>query len=267
MAVAGGDVIQKKIVGLSRGSIINTSNPLAPVTYVTPSASQVTYDTGIELGKAEGVNCLGVKITRARFPVSEDPKVTLTFPTVPEMLAFKLNRQFQAQTSVSSNIFQSDFIVPSNGVVAARPAGTLGNGISADVVSKAWALNGAGITETTALTQGTFSTFDAAATPYGFAVGADFAMKFGQSLWGSTVSFDVPVTIASMLTLGSQSFSSLALRLAFVTIDRKSLLNLIFPSVSIDSTGSVNFTDGNIELGFFVNGSPQVELLPLANFC
>lgn len=267
MAVAGGDVIQKQIVGLARSVIKDTTNPSSPISLVLPAASKVTYDTGIELGEAEGVNCLGVVITRARFPRSEKPKVNLTLPNVPEAIALKLNRKFTSATSVSSNLFQSDFIVPNNGVVAGKLAGTLGNGIAADVVSKAWALNAPGITETTALTQGNYSTFDATATPYGFAVGADMALKFGQSLYNSTVSFDIPITIAALQDLGSTPYSSLALYLAFVTIDRKSVLTISFPSVSIDSSGSIDFSQGNLEVGCFVNGSPQIQLLPLSNFC
>lgn len=261
-----GDVIQKTIKSLVRTAVQDKSNPAAPITLLLPTASKITYDTGIELGDIEGVSCQGVVITRARYSKTEKPKVSLTFPNTPETIALKLNRKFTAQTSVSTSIFQSDFIVPPDGIVAAKPTGTLGQAVVADAVSKAWQLNAAGITDTTALTQGTFATFNATTTPLGFAIGAANAQKWGSDLWNSTVSFEVPVTIASLQSLGNIPYSALSLRLAFVTVDGLSLLSLTFPNVSVDSTGQIAFGEGQTEVGFFT-GSPQIELLPLANFC
>ncbi|MBD2076230.1 hypothetical protein H6F86_20585 [Phormidium sp. FACHB-592] len=261
-----GDVIQKVVKGLVRTAVRDNSNPLAPVTLLLPTASQITYDTGIELADLEGVSCQGVKITRSRYPTSEKPKVNLTFPNTPETIALKLNRKFVTRTAVSSSIFQSDFIVPPDGIVAAKPIGTLGNGVAADAVSKAWQLNAAGITDQTALTQGTFAGFDAATTPLGFAIGADNAQKWGSGLWNSTVSFEIPTVIASLSSLGTIPYSALNLRLAFVTIDGKSLLTISFGQVSVDSTGSINFGEGQTEVGFFA-GSPEIDLIPLSNFC
>jgi len=260
------DVIQKQVKSLVRTAVRNKSNPLSPITLLLPTASQITYDTGIELADVEGKSCQGVTITRARYPTTEKPKVTLTFPNVPETIALKLNRQFTARTAVGSSIFQSDFIVPPDGIVAAKPVGTLGNGVTANAESKAFNLNAAGVTDPTPLVQGTFATFDAEATPLGFAIGADNAQKWGEDLWNSTVSFEVPTVIASLSSLGNLPYSALDLRLAFVTIDGKSLLTIAFSQVSVDSTGSINFGEGQTEVGFFA-GSPEIDLIPLSNFC
>lgn len=223
-----------------------------------PIAAGGTFNRQPELQRLTKANCSALTVTAKRVEIGEDPICTLRFGALSmPLLGLRANKQWESVSSVSGYYFRSDLDVPSDGVVAALASGRLGYEVVADATSKAAYVDTYGLS--TDLTQSNFSGFDAASTPNNFAVGSAGAMKFGQNLWGKSVSIEIPVTYTSLYQLGNLPYTSLSLKV------RTALVNLevyewIFDSVSINTQGDINFSAAETELQFFVEGSYTVRL-------
>lgn len=231
---------------------------------VMPEGTTGSFNPGVELGEIESTNCRGVRVTAKRYETAAKPTFSLTVPRAPDVLALALNRKFDTVASGSLAYYQSSFVVPADGIVAARTTGTFGFEVTADAVSKASYMNDSGFS--TALVQGTYASFDEEATPLGFAVGAAMAMKFGEDLYGATVSLSIPVTVTNYYETGALSYVNLSLKAAMVALDQ-SLIEWEFPSVSIDNTQEINISEGQQQISFFVNGDYTVRYIDKLNPC
>ncbi|MGC8715164.1 MAG: hypothetical protein ACP5RH_22500, partial [Leptodesmis sp.] len=118
----------------------------------------------------------------------------------------------------------------------------------------------------TALTQGTYATFDATDTPLGFAVGANGAMKFGQALWGKSVTIAIPLPSTSFNTLGNLPYTNLSAKMR-VALNNLQVFEWVFPSITIDTSGDIAFAAVDAEVGFFVNGTYSVNVFGKLNPC
>jgi hypothetical protein len=116
------------------------------------------------------------------------------------------------------------------------------------------------------MTQGTFATFDAAATPLGFAIGANFAMKFGNTLQGGYVSFMIASPSQTYQTLSSSTFTFLTLYCSLITLSGR-VVNIACPNVNVDTTGAIDFSTPDQEIAFWSPNDPTVEQLANINFC
>jgi hypothetical protein len=230
-----------------------------------PIASEGTFTLGPELVRLTTIDCSGQKVTATRAQVGVDPKLKLKFGGIGlPLLGLKLARQWQSQTLTTLEYSRTAYDVPSNGVVAAQTTGTLGYGIVADATSVASYIDTAG--NSTDLVQGTFGTFDAAATPLGFAVGANGALKFGQTLWNRSVTITVPLPSTTVKNLSALPYTGLAAKMRVALINLQ-VIEWVFPSISIDTTGDVAFSGQDSELNLFVNGSYNVNAYGLLNPC
>jgi hypothetical protein len=180
------------------------------------------------------------------------------------LLGLKTNRQWASATSTTLEYYRTAYDVPSDGVVAALATGYLGYGIVADATSKASYIDVNGLSVD--LVQGTFASFDAAATPLGFAVGANGALKFGQSLWNKSIAIAIPLPSTNFYTLNNLPFTNLAAKMR-VCLVNLSVFEWVFNSVSIDTTGNVPFAAADTELSLFINGTYTVNTFGKLNPC
>ena len=223
-----------------------------------PIASGGTFNRQPELTRLTTVNCQGLKVTAARPEVGEDPICTLTYGgTSLPLLGLRTNRRWETATSTTLEYYRSNFDVPADGVVAALASGVFGHGTVADVASKAAYVDANGLS--TNLVQGTFATFDAAATPLGFAVGANGALKFGNGLWNKSVCLAVPLPSTSFNRLGNLPYTQLSLKVRVALVNLQ-VFDWIFPSVTVNPQGDINFASADSELSFFVQGNYDVNV-------
>ena len=242
------------------------------VNLILPQFSKFTYDPGETLAEVSGATCQGVKNVIARYPSEYKGKVTLAVPRNLKTYALKRNRNLASVTGAPTiPIFQSNYQVPSTGLKAAATSGQYGFGVSADapvVANSAYYLDDNSVEQP--MTQGTYSTFDAAATPFGFAVGANFALKFGNSLFpggiGRFTSFQLALPSVTYQTLASTTYSQLELCVALICLD-STVVNLRSTGVSVDTTGAIDFSTPDQEIAFFTPNEPTLEAIPLTNFC
>lgn len=223
-----------------------------------PIASGGSFNRQVELQRLTTINCQGLKVTAARVEIGEDPTVKLTFGgTSLPLLGLRTNRRWQTATLTTGTYSRSNLDVPADGLIPAAPSGYLGHGVAEDAVSRASYVDSNGLS--TNLTQGTFATFDATATPLQFAVGANGAMKFGQGLWGKSVSIDIPLPSSSISQLGNLPYTSLSLKCRVALVNLQ-VFEWVFPSVTVNPTGDIAFQAADSELNFFVNGSYDVNV-------
>lgn len=236
------------------------------VLLIFPRPSKATYDPGETLGQVKSGNCQGVTNTLVRYTTEIDPKFGLTIARTSHVYGLKRNRPLIAGTgSPSAPIFMSDYQVPANGLKAAATSGYYGFGMAADTAAiAAYYLddNNAIVP----MVQGTYSTFDPAATPFGWAIGANFGLKFGNSLIRRPVSFQVADPATVFQTLSPTSYSNLELRVALITIDG-TIEKLSCSSASVDTTGAIDYSAGDQEITFFTPNDPVFEAVPVLNFC
>lgn len=258
-------IYDKVVKGLVRSTIRDKSDGKL---FVMPAASQFSYDTGIELGEIESVNCSGVKVTAKRYANAEKPKVNLTIANTRGAQSLKLNKKPTTTSSLSTFITQSDYIVPADGLMAAKTSGTVGFGVSANATTVLYYLDDDGITYNLATQDSDYASFDGTGSgnDLKFAVGANMAMKFGDGLYERPVAFRVPVTLTNVVQLGASSYTNLELYISVVSLDL-SVTNYRWTDVSVDSTGSINFQEPQLELAFFAAGAPEVTFLEELNFC
>lgn len=258
-------IYDKVSKGLVRASIRDKSDGKL---FVLPAPSQVTYDTGIELGEIDSVNCSGVLVNAKRYTKAEKGKVNFTTANTRGAQALKFNRKPATTASLSTFVTQSDYIVPTDGLMAAKTSGTIGYGVSANATTVLYYLDDDGITYNLATQDTDYASFDGTASgnDYKFAVGANMAIKFGDGLYERPVAFRVPVTLSNIVQLGSTSYTNLELRIAIVSLDL-SVTDYVWSDVSVDSSGSINFQEPQIELPFFTAGSPEVTFHESVNFC
>lgn len=266
MAIASFDQVKKGMVdAYFVDKYAPGTTPYVPLALVLPPASGGTFNTGITQEELNSVNCRGEIVVAARYTKENKPTIELEFSQSPEVLMMALNRRAKVTSSPSGITYaRSAFEVPASGLVAAAPAGTLGNGVAADVASiNASYQNTAGFS--IKITQGTFSSFNATTTPLGFAIGADGAMKFGDTLKGRPVSFEYPVTVSSVTELGT-NLLTLGLQLSFVTLQQQ-IFKLIIPNVSVDASGSIPLAEGKLNLKFNIEGDYNLQYLGMLNPC
>lgn len=230
-----------------------------------PIASAGTFTLNPELVRLTTISCLGEKVTATRVQTGTDPRLELTFGgTSLPLLGLKTNRQWASATSTTLEYYRTAFSVPADGLVPAIATGYLGNGIVADAASRASYIDTNGLSVN--LTQGTFATFDAAATPLGFAVGANGALKFGQTLWNKSIAIAIPLPSTNFFTLNNLPYTNLQAKMR-VCLTNLTVFEWVFSSVSIDTTGEVPFAAQDSNLGFFVNGGYTVNALGRLNPC
>lgn len=242
------------------------------VNLILPQFSKFTYDPGVTLAEVAGATCQGVKNVLVRYESEYKGKVTLAIPRNLKTYALKRNRGLNSVTGTPTiPIFQSNYQVPSTGLKAAASVGQYGYGISADapiVANSAYYLDDSGVEQP--MTQGVYSTFDAAATPFGFAIGANFAIKFGNSLFpggiGRFTSFQLASPSTTYQTLNATTYSQLELCVALICIDG-TVVNLRSTGVSVDTTGAIDFSTPDQEIAFFTPNEPTLEAIALTNFC
>ena len=230
-----------------------------------PIASEGSFTLSPEIVRLTTISCLGEKVTAQRVTTGTDPKIKLKYGgTGLPLLGLRTNRQWQSATSTTLEYYRTSYDVPSDGVVSALTTGYLGYGITADAVSKASYIDPNGLSVD--LTQQTYGTFDASATPLGFAVGANGAMKFGQTLWNKSIAIAIPLPSTTFNTLGNLPYSNLAAKMR-VALTNLTVFEWVFPSISIDTTGDIAFAAQDSEVGFFVNGSYSVNVFGKLNPC
>jgi len=223
-----------------------------------PVAAGGTFNRQPELQRLTKANCTALTVTAKRVEIGEDPICTLRFGALSmPLLSMRTNRRWESVSSATGFYFRSDLNVPSDGVVAALDSSRLGFSVVPDATSKASYVDSFGLS--TDLTQATYSGFSTSGTPLGYGVGAAGALIFGQSLWGKSVSIEIPVTYTSFYKLGNLPYTSISLKV------RTALVNLqvyewLFDSVSINTQGDINFSAAESELQFFVEGDYTVRL-------
>ena len=238
---------------------------------VLPTPTGVTIDLGVDITEVPATNAVGEEVVAKRFVGARKPTISATFGNkTPEVVGLKAGSKFELNASKSTLVQRSGFLVPADGVVAAAGAGQLGTGVAADASASASYLDDNGVSTT--LTQGAFAGFDAGATPLEFAIGADNAQLYGQSLWGKYVTWEVPVTITNVLELGEEAWGVMSLS-AIVVEDNLQVNRWFFPKVQPDPSGQISLDDPTQELPFFINLDSSdckpfdVDYLGQAVFC
>lgn len=225
-----------------------------------PRVSTGNFNRQPELTRLTTSNCQAVTVTAKRVETEIDPVCALTFGSLGlPLLSLSQDRQWATVASTTDGeYYRSDLDVPADGVIPAVTSGTLGYDITADAVSYASYIDANGLS--TPLVQGTYAGFNAASDPLKFAVGANGAMKFGEDLWGKSVSISVTQTLTNVHELSNVPYTNLSLKV------RAALVNLyvyewLFPSVSIDTAGERSFSAAETQVNFFVNGNYNVRVV------
>jgi len=251
--------IFNRIKGIVTCGIEDTANSLV---YVLAPPAQASYDTGIELAEVGTLNCSAEQVTAVRYPSTVKPKFNLSFGTQSmDLLGLKFGRRF---SQITRTVRLSRYLqVPADGVVAAATSGQIGFGIAANLATRASYLDDN--LKSIALTQAAdFATFNAASTPLQFAIGANNAQVWGQSLWGRYVHYDMPVSLSNVYGLSSSSITTVAIRLG--VIDLLGKFSIWEFTGSPDTTGSIPIGEGQQDLSFFLSDVPAVtytnQLLP-----
>lgn len=229
---------------------------------VLPAASEISFNPGVTQQEVMTSTALGEMAIADRYTKEIKPTLKAKFGVNahPELLGLKLGRKFTAGTSTLESQRRSGFLVPNSGLVSAATTGLEGFGIAADVESKLSYFDP--VTKLSVIAdQGTFATFDEAATPLGYAVGANGAMKFGEDLVGKYVSFELPIgSITNVLTLAQTPFTNLSV--SVVVIDTALVVwHWLFASVTPDITSEISLNSSEIDLPFFVNYAGGCNLL------
>lgn len=224
-----------------------------------PIASGGSFNRQVELQRLTTVNCRGLKVTAARPETGEDPQVKLTFGgnSLP-LLGLRANRRWETtSTSNTLEYYRSNFDVPADGVVPGLVAGYFGHGILENAPAKASYIDAYGLS--TDLAQTSYSNFDPSATPRGFAVGRNGALKFGSELWNKSVSFAVSLPSTAINRLGNLPYTQLSLKVRVALVNLQ-VFDWIFPSVTINPQGEINFQAADSELNFFVHGDYEINV-------
>jgi hypothetical protein len=251
--------IFNRIKGIVTCGIEDTANNLV---YVLAPPSQASYDTGIELAEVESLNCAGERVTSVRYTSTVKPKFNLNFGTQSmDLLGLKFGRRF---SQVTRTVRLSRYLqVPADGIVPAATSGQIGFGVAANVATRASYLDDN--QKSIAITQAPdFTTFDAAVTPLQFAIGANNAQKYGQTLWNRFVHYDMPIALSNVYGLSTSSISTVAIRLGM--IDLQGEFAIWEFTGSPDTTGSIPIGEGQQDLSFFLADAPNItytnQLLP-----
>ena len=250
------DFLNKAQKGLVEVALIDVS--VTPnIILALPQSSGGVYQTGSENGEIEEINCRGVRVRGKIFESVSKPAFQLDFGAkTPELIGLKLNRRFAAAGTSTQYVVRNKFRVPSTGLVAGSPAGSLANGMTADPVGAIGSyMNEYGVTEEMTY-GGTYAT-DITEETTTFAVGADGALKFSDDLQNAQVSIKYPVASQTVRTLGSTPYTQLEMFARLVSLDL-SMTTWYAEDISIDSTGDIALNEPSQQLTFFVNGDIDV---------
>jgi len=243
-----------------RDIVITDLDGTSPRVLVIPAASKATYSPGVTQAEVLSSSSTGETVVVDRYVTEKKPTLTLELGVkgIPEVLGLKLGQKF---ASGSRDVFveRSNLLVPASGVLTAATTGIEGFGVAADAVTIASyydPVTGLSVP----LTQGAFAGFDPTADPLKFAVGANGAMKFGNSLIGKYVSFRIPNTaLAGVQYLSSTPFVNLSLSMVVLNSDNK-VVKWTFPSVTPDITADLPINEPTISIPFFINFLGGCEL-------
>lgn len=227
--------------------------------YVLPAPSEGNFETGATLSKIVENNCQGISTTAKQYVSDQDPKLSLTFAKIPEVLGLALGRKMTQVPGSQTETFNPTILVPTDGIVNASASGYYGFGVTANAITKASYQSADGFS-VTIIQDSNFSAFNPilAGNELKFATGDNGAFKFGSGLWEKRVSLEVNVPIAGIYQLGD-SFNNMSLKVGLISLDLK-YFTFLFPSVSLEP-GSVSLKEPQQELSFFVNGGYQLKFM------
>lgn len=227
---------------------------------VLPSASEASFNPGATQLEVVTSGPTGEMVVAQRYVSERKPTVNVTFGVTfhPELLGMSFGQKF-VRGNRDTAIEQSNFLVPASKVLNAATAGLEGYGIIEDEPSKmSYYVDSLSVN----LTQGTYASFDSAATPLGFAIGANGAIKFGDGLVGKYVSWSIPVTLVNILYMSQLPFQNFSATMIGIGTDN-SIQRWHFPSVTPDVTAEKPLNQPTLNVPFFVNFAGGCSLLDI----
>lgn len=250
--------------GLVELTIIDNSTTPATILAIPPASGGV-YDPGAENGEFERTNCRAERVRDTVFRSVSKPtfQIDLGYRN-PEAISLRLNRKFEENASATIRVHRTQFKVPATGIVPAVASGYLGYGVSADPSTA----NGSYSNEfgrTAQMAPGTYASFDSAATPTGFAIGDNGALKFGDDLKSKEVSFYYDYD-GTVWQTGSLAFTNISLYAKTVSVNQY-VTEWVADDVSVDATGQIALAEPTQQISFFVNGDVLYRTTGLLNQC
>lgn len=216
-----------------------------------PPAKGVTMDLGIEEAIQEINNPLGEVVTAGSYVTARKPMINMTFAhSQPEVWELILGTRFEVKTS--EVVIAKQILVPSSNQLPSVGVGQLGHGMIADSNEARAAIKTAfGMSEQ--LVRVPYASTPAAGE---WAIGANFALKFGPNLTGETVTIVAPVPLTSTLTLGETPVGSYRMKAMCI------LTNNEVAIISADSCtpklngNSIDPQAAEIPVGFYLHQVP-----------